>query len=154
MIEPCWSIRAPIASLKSSIDTDETARFGGPFFLGLGVRLALADIPPARAGRGPSNQLGTSALFLMAKRKPPSIGPMSVQPVRHGSTALNQRPSVVIGSAKKRLPWKKLSKPDWKQSASQRQGLRGAILYGSSDKPRNASRCRSCLFNFCSRGLG
>ena len=51
----------------------------------------------------PSNELGRNELSLMAKSKSPSIGPMSVQPVAHSSTAPNQLPAMAstIGEEKK-----------------------------------------------------
>jgi len=53
--------------------------------------------------REPSNELGQNELSLMVKSKSPSIGPMSVQPVEHASTARNYLPTIVstIGDDKK-----------------------------------------------------
>ena len=50
-----------------------------------------------------SNELSQNELSLMVKSKSPSIGPMSVQPVEHTSTARNQLPTIVstIGDGKK-----------------------------------------------------
>ena len=64
----------------------------------VGLRFA-----PARRLQKPSNELGSNELSLMAKSKSPSIGPMSVQPVEHSSTAPNQLPAMAstIGEEKK-----------------------------------------------------
>jgi len=43
----------------------------------------------------PSNELGSNELSLMAKSKPPSIGPMSMQPIEHSLTVRNQLPTMM-----------------------------------------------------------
>jgi hypothetical protein len=78
----------------------------------------------------PSNELGRNALFLMAKSNSPSIGPMSVQPVEHSSTAPNQTSATAptIGEDRRTpLPKKQQARMDAVRAAKARIMRRNSL---------------------------
>jgi hypothetical protein len=78
----------------------------------------------------PSNEVGSTELSLMAKSKSPSIGPMSVQPIEHSSTAPTQLLAMVPtvgGQQRTPLPKKQQARADAVRVANARIMRRNSL---------------------------
>jgi hypothetical protein len=77
----------------------------------------------------PLNELGSNELSLMPKRKSPSTGPMSVQPIEHSSTAPTQLAMVPTVGEQHRtpLPKKQQGRADAVRTANARIMRRNSL---------------------------